>query len=80
MLAASREDRAVVDKSFLMAQVVEATRYLEARKGAGKMVLTMNAKWTEVLAGGWAWGNADCRIIVLRRICPRERRGSLSAP
>jgi NADPH:quinone reductase-like Zn-dependent oxidoreductase len=40
-LAAQNQYRAVVDKTFPMDQVVEATRYLEERKGVGKVVLTL---------------------------------------
>ena len=39
-LAAQRKYRAPVDKTFPAAQVVEATGYLDRRKGAGKVVLT----------------------------------------
>lgn len=40
-LAASKRYRAVLDKTFPLAQVAEATRHLEERKGAGKVVLTL---------------------------------------
>jgi NADPH:quinone reductase len=39
-LAAKKKFRAVVDRTFPMSQVVEATRYLDERKAFGKVVLT----------------------------------------
>jgi NADPH:quinone reductase len=39
-LAAAKKYRAFVDKTFPAAEVAEATRHLESRKGAGKVVLT----------------------------------------
>ena len=39
-LAAQGKYRAVVDKTFPMSEVAEATRYLDARKAFGKVVLT----------------------------------------
>jgi len=39
-LAAKKKYRAVVDKTFPMSQVAEATRYLDERKAVGKVVLT----------------------------------------
>jgi NADPH:quinone reductase len=39
-LAAQGKYRAVVDKKFPMSEVAEATRYLDARKAFGKVVLT----------------------------------------
>jgi NADPH:quinone reductase len=39
-LAAKKKYRAVVDKSFPVSQVAEATRYLDERKAFGKVVLT----------------------------------------
>lgn len=41
-LAASKRYRAVLDKTFPLAQVAEATRHLEERRGAGKVVLTLS--------------------------------------
>jgi NADPH:quinone reductase len=40
-LAAQAKYRAVVDKTFPMAQVAEATRYLDERRAVGKVVLTL---------------------------------------
>jgi NADPH:quinone reductase-like Zn-dependent oxidoreductase len=40
-LAAEKKYRAVVDKTFLMSKVAEATRYLDERKAFGKVVLTV---------------------------------------
>jgi NADPH:quinone reductase-like Zn-dependent oxidoreductase len=39
-LAPAKKNRAFVDKTFSAAEVAEATRHLESRKGAGKVVLT----------------------------------------
>jgi NADPH:quinone reductase len=39
-LAAQAKYRAVVDKTFPMSEVAEATRYLDERKAIGKIVLT----------------------------------------
>jgi NADPH:quinone reductase len=39
-LAAQAKYRAVVDRTFPMSEVVEATRYLDERKAVGKVVLT----------------------------------------
>jgi NADPH:quinone reductase len=39
-LAAENKYRAVVDKTFPMSEVAEATRYLDERKAVGKVVLT----------------------------------------
>jgi NADPH:quinone reductase len=39
-LAAKKKYRAVVDKTFPMSEVAEATRYLDERKAVGKVVLT----------------------------------------
>ena len=39
-LAAKKKYRAVVDKTFPMSEVAEATRYLDGRKAVGKVVLT----------------------------------------
>jgi NADPH2:quinone reductase len=39
-LAAEKKYRAVVDKTFPMSEVAEATRYLDERKAVGKVVLT----------------------------------------
>src|SRR5262252_3044036 len=39
-LSAKKKYRAVVDKTFPMSQVAEATRYLDERKAVGKVVLT----------------------------------------
>ncbi len=39
-LAAQAKYRAVVDKTFPMSEVAEATRYLDGRKAVGKVVLT----------------------------------------
>ena len=39
-LAGQAKYRAVVDRTFPMSEVVEATRYLDGRKAAGKIVLT----------------------------------------
>lgn len=39
-LAAKKKYRAVVDKTFPMSEVAEATRYLDERKAMGKVVLT----------------------------------------
>jgi NADPH2:quinone reductase len=39
-VATARKYRALVDKTFPMDRVVEATRHLDERKGAGKVVLT----------------------------------------
>jgi NADPH2:quinone reductase len=39
-LAAKKQYRAVVDKTFPMSEVAEATRYLDERKAVGKVVLT----------------------------------------
>jgi NADPH2:quinone reductase len=39
-LAAAKKYRAFVDKTFPATEVAEATRHLESRKGAGKVVLT----------------------------------------
>src|SRR5215471_10804854 len=39
-LAAAKKYRAVVDKTFPMSEVAEATRYLDERKAFGKVVLT----------------------------------------
>jgi NADPH:quinone reductase-like Zn-dependent oxidoreductase len=38
-LAGPAKYRAVVDKTFPMSEVVEATRYLDERKAVGKVVL-----------------------------------------
>lgn len=38
---AEKKYRAMVDRTFAMSEVVEATRYLEERKAVGKVVLTM---------------------------------------
>jgi NADPH2:quinone reductase len=40
-LAAKKKYRAMVDKTFPMSDVVEATRYLDERKAVGKVVLTL---------------------------------------
>ena len=40
-MAAQKKYRAVVDKTFPMAQVAEATRHLDERKAVGKVVLTL---------------------------------------
>jgi NADPH:quinone reductase len=40
-LAAQAKYRAVVDKTFPMAEVAEATRYLDERRAVGKVVLTL---------------------------------------
>jgi NADPH:quinone reductase len=40
-LAAQAKYRAVVDRTFPMSEVVEATRYLDERKAVGKVVLTL---------------------------------------
>jgi NADPH:quinone reductase-like Zn-dependent oxidoreductase len=39
-LAGQAKYRAVVDRTFPMSEVVEATRYLDERKAVGKIVLT----------------------------------------
>jgi NADPH:quinone reductase-like Zn-dependent oxidoreductase len=39
-LAAQAKYRAVVDNTFPMSEVAEATRYLDERKAIGKVVLT----------------------------------------
>jgi NADPH2:quinone reductase len=39
-LAAKKKYRALVDKTFLMSEVAEATKYLDERKAVGKVVLT----------------------------------------
>jgi NADPH:quinone reductase-like Zn-dependent oxidoreductase len=39
-LAAKKKYRAVVDKTFPMSEIAEATRYLDERKAVGKVVLT----------------------------------------
>jgi NADPH:quinone reductase len=39
-LAAKKKYRAVIDKTFPMSEVAEATRYLDERKAVGKVVLT----------------------------------------
>jgi NADPH:quinone reductase len=40
-LAARKKYRAVVDKTFPMSEIAEATRYLDERKAFGKVVLTV---------------------------------------
>jgi NADPH:quinone reductase-like Zn-dependent oxidoreductase len=40
-LVAEKKYRAIVDKTFNMSEVVEATRYLEERRAVGKVVLTV---------------------------------------
>jgi len=40
-LAARKKYRAVVDKTFPMSEIAEATRYLDERKAVGKVVLTV---------------------------------------
>jgi len=49
-MAARKKYRAVVDKTFPMAKVAEATRHLEGRKAVGKGVLTIEA------GGSSDWG------------------------
>lgn len=40
-MAARKDYRAVVDRTFPLAQVAEATRHLDERRGVGKVVLTL---------------------------------------
>jgi NADPH:quinone reductase-like Zn-dependent oxidoreductase len=40
-LAGQTKYRAVVDRTFPMSEVIEATRYLDERKAVGKVVLTI---------------------------------------
>lgn len=40
-LATRKDYRAVVDRTFPMTQVAEATRHLEERRGVGKVILTV---------------------------------------